>query len=391
MADNLPIVIQGSGKPCFRCDVETDATLDCASGCGQVLIENYFPEIFVNIAIKCFNCCSITRTSGLDPGDVLSNRILNFGEKGEFLLNSTVNIPDGVILTCDHEIRRQLEFAAPRPGSFPLDLSEDGIRDLVEQYDQLIGGKFALQREKIERSGANGARELPFAWAVVHLERCIRADNLNLKHPDTVTAVTWLSMFRYVNGIWGHHPRFQVVGRDLGKPNSFLHTASQFITAAYLFQVGNLIGFSIEDEHGKPNPDLYIKIGLGYRFFLEVKSPKYLQYGSCNIVVKKLIEKTLKNCIKKSSGQINRSHRGILIISSSYMSHSFRSNFQDEINNCLRAKGRDHKYLAAVVGISPEIKFSTVNGILKYEAAFHFSVTPNDHYDGKNPVETGNR
>jgi hypothetical protein len=182
-----------------------------------------------------------------------------------------------------------------------------------------------------------------------------------------------------------------MVGRDLGKPNSFLHTASQLIVAACLFQVGNRVGLSLEDNHGRPNPDLYIKMGAGAKLFLEVKAPQALQWGSGGAVAAEAIEAAVKKCVKDSSSQINRSHRGLLIISSSYLSPLCRPVLERAIQNALRARGRDHKYLAAVVAISPEIRASTLNGSLQYDTAFHFSVSLNGHYDGENPVETGSR
>jgi hypothetical protein len=177
---------------------------------------------------------------------------------------------------------------------------------------------------------------------------------------------------------WSHHPRFQIIARDLGKPDSFLHTSSQLIVAAHLFRVGNWVGLTLENKHGEPNPDLYIRGVRGSKIFIEVKAPKALQWSGDGSVTPRQIESAVKRCVKDSSGQINRSHRGILAMSSSYVSPGFHTLLEREVQKALRSMGRNHKSLAAVVGLSPVLG----------SPGFQFSITLNSHYDGINPVAT---
>jgi hypothetical protein len=169
-----------------------------------------------------------------------------------------------------------------------------------------------------------------------------------------------------------------------------LHTSAQLITAAYLYHAGNRVGLSLENRENEPNPDLYIRGVAGRKFFLEVKAPDGLQWGGNGPISDANIEAIIKRSIKKSYAQINRTHPGILILSSSYISPKFSIIMERSIQKALKSAGRNHKSLAAVVGLSPsEAVFNDrVAGGMKLNCSFQFSVTKNAHYDSENPVRT---
>lgn len=364
----------------------------CISGCGSTLIENYDPDLFATVGIQCFQCGTINWTPELAAGEILSAKTLSFGDSGRFLINDTINTSEGVIVTCSQEIHREHALTTPRETSTPLILSEIGIRDLIEKYDciigGIIGGKFHLQRKYVANSGNSQVREFPFAWAVVHIEQCLARGILDFHRRDTRIAMMWLQTFSNVVGCWAHHPRFQIIARDLGKPNSFLHTCSQFNVAHYLYRLGNRIGLSLEDKHGEPNPDLYIRGVLGAKTYLEVKAPKYLQYSEDNSLYPDNVESAARRCIKNSSGQINRFRRGVLVVSSSHDAPDFHELLERKIKNYLTLMGQKHKDLAAVIGLSSIFSVTQQGGAINAESGFRCSVTLNESFDGKNPVVT---
>lgn len=386
----LPYCIQGSEAPAFLGDSENSENLTCVANCGQILIKHYAKDDYANIGIKCFKCGEITWTPRLEVGEVFAASIVSLGDKGRYLLGSTVNKPDGVILTCDQEIKREIEATAPRKSTYSPALSEEGLKSVVAKYNEIVGDKFAQQRKIVERLGMPSIKTFPLAWAIVHLEKCLLTGVIDIRRSETLTALMWLHMFFHVVGVWQHHPRFSSVAKGLGKPKSFLHTASQLIVTAYLYQAGNRVGLALEDKKGEPNPDLYIN-GIGRdKTYLEVKAPEALQWGGKNDISVEQIETTVRNCIKRSSDQINRTHRGVLIISSSLISDFFPQLLEISIQKELQSKGHNHKSLSAVIGISPMNLDITGQGgsNMQFNCQFSFSVTLNKHFDGKNPIVT---
>ena len=384
--NHLPYCIQGSEAPAFRGEFETGLHLKCSSGCGQILIEHYDKDNYASIGIQCFRCAEITWTPSLPLGEVFAGHVVSLGDKGKFLLGSTVNARSGVVLTCDQEIKREIEATAPRENSAPLALTTEGLQSLVAEYDGIVRGKYAVQQKIVNRSGMSSIKTFPFAWSIAHLEECIQAGSIDLNRKETLTALIWLHTFSHVVGTWKHHPRFQIVARDLGKPKSYLHTSSQLIAAAYLYRAGNRVGLSLENKKGEPNPDLYVT-GIGQsKFYLEVKAPEALQWGGDGTISIEQITNTVESCIKGSKDQIKRTHPGVLIISSSYVSNHFPELLEKSIQKGLKFRGKHHKHLAAVVGLSPIGMSITNQG--KIDSGFRFSTTLNDHYEGTNPIVT---
>jgi hypothetical protein len=381
-----PKVLQCSAWPCFRGASETGASLMCDSNCGQVLIQNYYPKAYAMIGIQCFKCGETSWTPQIPPGEVLSSSVLPLGSFGKFRLESTVNVPPGALLACEQEIRRAKELTAPRDAEIPLVFSKAGLAHIVERYDIISGKKFAVQRKMVTQSNGSCYKKLPFARAVSHIDQCLTNGRLDLRRPDTLTAIVWLRMFCKVVGLWEHHPRFAVVAQQLGKPDCFIHTSCGLIAAAYLHKAGNQIGLSLENKHGEANQDLYVRTGPDSNLFLEVKAPLALQWGATGIPKCGVVEKAVARSIQGSSHQINSMHRGILILGSSYISDAAPSILKSAIERGLARRGQRHKGLAAIVGLSPVIDLQACCTGTNEFLSFEISVTLNSHYDGANPV-----
>lgn len=388
---NRPYVIQGTQEPVFRGSPFIKRSFVCTD-CGHIFIEHYAEEDFIAFGIQCFMCNKISWTPCLPLGEVFSAVIVSLGTVGSSMIKTTVNCHSGrAIITCDVEIARELEATSPREDTTPLSLTEEGLNTLTQQYDAIVGGKFVQQRRLVNKMGDECARTFPYAWAVAHIEDALKNNILDIDRIDTATALMWLIMFKNVCNTWNHHPRFQSVARGMGMPKSFLHTCSQLITAAYIRRAGNRIGLSLENRHGEPNPDLYIRkcFDNGANLFIEVKAPEALQWSRKNYIPFDLIHKSVKLTIKRSKNQINRSHHGVLVISSSILHQDMSGYLERSIVSALKSKGRDHSSLAAVVGLSPENFYidNTYNNN-DINVSFRFTVTINEHYAGNNPIKT---
>lgn len=346
------VLIQASAKPIFRGTIATDSSFRCLS-CGNILIENYIERNFVSVRIKCFRCGKLTSTPPLEPGEVLSLRVLTLGSEGDLSIDSTVDAPPGLTITSDQALIATAKLTSPQPQGLRLDLSEEGIAFLIQRYDEITGNKFAIQSKIISKTGDSKALRLPFVWSIRHIQSSISYGIINIDDPKTKFGLSCLRLFCDVVGKWQHHPRFITIAKDLGKPESFLHTSAQFIVASYLYQHGNRIGFSLENLHGEANPDLYVTGVQGYdKIYLEIKAPRVLNVFDQPKLGALVLEKPVKNCIEGSIKQINRVRPGALVIFSSLQDHRAPAELERCTTNWLNRYGRNRKSLAAVVVMS---------------------------------------
>ena len=387
-SDSLPDFIQNSAAPAFQGEVQNGERLMCVAGCGQVLIEDYLSDNYISVGIKCFGCGEITRTPALLSGEVFAGLPVSLGEKSSYLLNDTVRMYHNITLTCSQDIKREIETTSPRELEIPLDLKREGLQNLIARYDSVVGNQFSRQQKIVKRLGRKSIEKFPFAWAINHIEECIASGIIHANREETLVALMWLSMFNRVMGLWGHHPRFQIVARDLGKPGSFLHTSSQLIVAAQLFRSGNKIGLSLENKRGEPNPDLYIRGSGSSRIFLEVKAPIALQWNGARQPSAAQIEDTVARQIEKSRKQIDRNHHGVLVIASNHVSEKIGIDLRNSVERVLKTRGQTNRYLAAIALVS-----TTTMGIewkADYSVQHNIKLTTdsflNEHYISENPI-----
>ncbi len=361
----------------------------CAN-CGHVLIENYIEADFVSVEIKCFRCGTFTTTPAIEPGEIFSLRLLNMGHEGAFRINGTIDTWPGIFITCDQALRSAVDMTSPRSEGITWELSVEGLNSLVDRYNTITGDRFSIQDKIVSKTGDREALKFPFAWSVRHLRSCLEERVINIDDPKTHYSFTWIRVFVDIVGRWQHHPRFQTIAKDLGKPDSFLHTAAQFIVASYLAEHGNWIGLALEDLHGEANPDLYIRADRDTRIYLEVKSPKALHRFGPPVPGELVLEAPVKACIEGSVKQINKHRRGALVMFSSLQDRRAPAELVRCVTNWLNRSGRNRKSLAAVVTVSAVENRLARNGTT-IEQPLTFQITPvlNPHFEGKNPIITG--
>ena len=383
-----PYLIQGSDDPVFRCDTPCEATFRCER-CSHLLIENYFPDDYLGVSIKCFRCGNRSTTPGHLNGEIFSSPLVTLGDSGAFLIESTVTTTSNVTITCDAAHAEALNALGPRNG-LPLHISNDGLDKLVQLFEIITPGTFEKQERILARTNDIDALSFPFTWAIRYLRRCFRSGALNIDHVQTRTALFWLQMFSDAVGSWQHHPRFAAVAKDLGKPNSYLHTVGQLLVAKYLFQHANPIGLSLENKHGEPNPDLYMRLGSSGRVYLEVKAPRKLQ--SVNEIQDDLgfVSGTLKKKIDDTKGQINKGRKGALVILSSLYNKKAPGLLHRLTENWLRTHGRTRTSLAGIVIVSADdTEIWRIGRGIDQPASLLFDPMLNPHFEGENPFNIG--
>jgi hypothetical protein len=374
----VSFIIQAAKLPVFSCLTPSDQRFLCGR-CGHVLIENYFKDTYCDINIKCFQCASINKLPEISLGEVLSISTINMGS-GRYFINETLKVPLGKVVASDEEIRKTLSLISPRYYNDGLIISKSHLRSLSEIYDGLTGGKFELQRSIINRGGKDAKEDYPFVWAVITLTE----KEIDLKNSDVVYSIFCVQAFSHVIGTWKHHPRFDVVAPGLGKKREFFHTVYQLVVMAHLFRSGNPIGISIGGRAGEPNPDLYIR-GLvdNPKIYIEVKAPSKLQWSGGVILSVSEVEKIIKDCIKRSSDQINKLRPGILVIGSNL---NLGLNLKSAISKILNSDGRNHKHLSAVFFIDlAEIIINPTKNHCEFSATttFHVEKKLNEFYIGE--------
>lgn len=379
-----PHFIQGSDDPVFRGTVVHESTFQCSS-CGHVLIENYVEQDFLSVEIRCFRCQAFNTTPPIEPGEVFSLRLINMGREGAFLIDGTVDAPPGVMITSSQALIAAAELTSPRPQSLNLELSEEGIDFFIRRYDEITGNKFEIQNRKISRTGDREALRYPFAWSIRYLRSCLAEGYVDIDDQKAQFSLTWLRIFGDVVGKWQHHPRFLSIAKDLGKPDSFLHTSAQFIIAAYLYDHGNVIGLSLENLHGEANPDLYVRGIKKYdKIYLEIKSPKSLHHLGESMPSQTVMKTSIKTCIEGSVKQINRDRPGALVIFSGLQDPRAPAELERCTINWLNRYGRNRKSLAAVVVMSIDENRIFRNGE-NIEQPVAFRITPllNPYFEGE--------
>ena len=340
------LVAQGSDNPVFRCSIPNDVVFSCEK-CSHLLIENYIPQDYVGVHIRCFRCGHISMTPTDMNGEIFSTNVVSLGNNKGIFLRSTVETHPDLTITCDAAYEIALRAMQPREG-LPFKLSCDGLDEVVALYERISPGSFALQERILDRTHDADPLKYPFAWAIRYFKRSFDTGILNIDSFESQTALYWIRIFLDAVGSWQHHPRFASVATRIATPDSFLHTIGQLLIAKHLFQNGNQIGLSLEDRVGRPNPDLYIRSARTGKIYLEVKAPRKLQSAIQPPDDLGLVEGVLKRTIDRSKAQINKNNKGVLIIISSLREQSTPNPLHILTKNWLNQHGRNRKSLACI-------------------------------------------
>lgn len=370
------ILRQGSPLPMFACEALFGEDLLCAAGCGQILIKGFKADCFAGVSIECFNCAHVTETPPFPVGEVFPAYVMSLDSKKTYLLDGTTHYDASQTTASSTEIKKSIEDTSPKAPEYDLIMNDQTVHSLIDVYQAATRSDLGLQLRIAARGGKDNQVRYPFAWAINYLNSPHSSDAF-----ETIAAWKVLAMFASTNAAWSHHPRYELIAQQLTKRNSFYHTVFTFMAAHFLHQSGNKIGLSLEDKHGEPNPDLYIRQGNNKNIYIEVKAPDILQVTSFQDDPSLKIDWIIKETAKRVHRQINKNKPGILFIGTSYI-------FKDigpEIDRCrintTRSIGRLNSGLAAIMTVRPDLPAPNRADI------FRFQVSTNPSFDGENPVQ----
>ncbi len=350
------------------------------------MIENYVAEQYVQLGIKCFRCGHVSYTPEIEIGEIFTTYNVSLGEEGDYRVEGTVEFPSGALFINSAQLRAGMALTQPVDHHPPFRVNEDGLDDLCRAYDSFGRASVAEQTAILQRAPAKFRDALTFSWAIHTLREAMQAGSLNLGDANVNRAFLYAHLFHRSFMRWRHHPRFAAVAEGFAKPGSFLHTAGMFVFAEMMHAAGTSIGLALEDRHGEPNPDLYIRHAPEGRVYLEVKAPLALQ----NITDRDdgwAVEATTKQIVDRLKTQINKNRKGALIIFATGFRDGLHAEMERYSENVMKRVGRNRTSLAAIITMTlTGASFERLSdGAGQYHADFCPGLALNPHFAGKNP------
>lgn len=381
-----PYFIQGSQAPVFCGDRNDDPTFDCAK-CGYVLIKNYVEQDYAAVGIMCFKCGAISMTPEMTPGEIFSVQTLSMGRTGALLVGDTVYKPWGHVISHDAEIEKKTELTRPALHRVPFGLGEAELGELAKIFEKLTQVDLHKQLHCIERSPEKFMMKFPFAWGASVLMECFKKNEMNLSDRKVYRALVYVYLFHFVHSTWHRHPRFSIVGKAFGASGKFFHTAGIFAFLYISHMNKSPVGLSLEDIHGEPNPDLYVR-GTGQTVFLELKAPQAFQHVG-RIDNSEELRKALNATIHRSKSQINSRRTGALVMFATGARPQFGNDVERLMEAAIQRTGRQRPHLAALIlVVVAKLEFPEVQGQRTVKMAFGTKTVLNPYFDGQNPVTT---
>ncbi|ELA9373403.1 hypothetical protein QUO16_004737 [Vibrio parahaemolyticus] len=382
-----PMLVQGSHKPIVTRLGSEEPNLICPNCNESVLIENYLASCFVGIGLKCFKCSHVTWTPSLAAGDVFPKTTITLGNKGAFLIGSTVTNEKDVVMTCDQELEKVHKPTASRDKE-PFELTVENLDKLSLELDLLSGGGFQKHLESAERSIKHKNpyfRENPLAWAIQLLKHQLAKETISLDRSGLV-AISMIQGYQDVLYRWRDHIHFPSMAKELC--GYFYHSLIQLISASYLMDHGNNIALNLtSDEEGERSADLYLKLSGRDKLFIEVKAPESFEWTNEQVGNGK-IKKTIEKCLSKSRGQLDEIKPGILIIGTSCLSPEFLPEIERTVKKVLKNKGRSYSGVAGIGVVGLESISSGFGAASKFSTSYKVFVSRNPYYFAENPIVT---
>lgn len=387
--EERPILLQGSAAPIIIREIENGKDLLCEGCKRSILVKNYLHECFIGIGLQCL-CGHITWTPSIPAGEVFPARTLTLGDKGKFLIGSSVINSKDVVLTCDQELGAAAKITAPSTVDIEnLELTIENLEKLSYELDILSGGKFNMflraAKKAVDR-GHTYYRANPLAWAMEFIKRHLN-DNTLYMNDATLVALSMIQGYRTIIHKWKTHVYISHIAKEFC--DSFHHTLSQFIAASYLSAHGNKIAVNLPSPGIGRSADLYVRLSASEKLFLEVKTPKAVEWpGKVNS--RREMKKIVERCLSSARGQIGTRKPGILIIGTTCLASGFVDDFSESIRRVLKSKGFNYSGVAgiAVVGLNNLSLIKTAVTSLNFTAAYSISAIKNVHYFKDNPLRT---
>jgi len=391
--DKRPVLMQGSDSPIIINEFETGINLICESCNKSILVENYSPECLVGIGLQCLRCGHVTWTPSMPTGEVFpSTQVVTLGDKGTFLIGSSVRNKKGVVLTCDQELVSVAVRTTPNKiDNENLELSMISLEKTSVELDLLSGGNFnrflRAAKKAVER-GHKYYRTNPLAWAMEYIKYQLSKNSLNINDESTLVAIALIPLIQgYTNIIrrWRNHDHITHIAQEFCA--SFNHTLAQFIAASYLSEHGNRVAVNPPNSStAGRSADLYIRVSAIKKLFMEIKTPQAFEWPN-RTISRKNMKKVVETCLSNARGQINRKKPGILILGTTCLLPGFLKELGEIIKTVLSSKGRNYSSFAGIgyVGLD-ELLLRNTGFSMNFSISYYISIEKNLHYFQENPI-----
>jgi hypothetical protein len=326
-----------------------------ACGCGQkVLVKGYRPDRLISVSIRCGNCGAVTTTPDLPAGSVLSGTILALDRSAREMPVSG-EIAAGVTFVDRAALERTEAPLRPRrPETAPMTLTASLLREVIEAYDALSDGAYAVHAEASRPLHWTGVRRYPLAWSCLHLQAWLASPIQPLLGPvETTAAAVHLAAFRQFLGVWGHHPLFRDMAACAAATGFALHELAVFTAPALLFEAGNRAGLRQPNGSARIR-EWSLQTADGLLGVETVAFPRFA-WPDGKPWTAAAIRSSLQEAISAARGRINPRNPGILVLSAGLVPEIFDARLQEGIHRLFRASGRTNRGLAAMAMIAPRV------------------------------------
>lgn len=359
----------------------------------SVLIEHHHDLCVVGIGLQCFKCGHVTWTPSLPAGEVFPKSVLTLGDRGKYLIGSSVKNNKDVVITCDQEIASVKKNTRPNKtpaGNFGL--SVEDLDAITQELNDLSGGSFSkpikAARNAVER-GHMYHNKNPLAWAIEFIKYQLNSKCLNM-HEGTLVAMSIILGYRDNIHRWKKHAHIRHIAKDYC--SAFHHTQTQLVAANYLSDHGNNIALNPPPQNTKGRfADLYVRVSFSAKekVYIEIKTPQEVGWPNQMTSIKKM-KKVVESCLSKAKGQIGRKNPGILIVGTTCLSPGFLNFFEKAVESVLRKKGRSYSGVAGIgiVGLNEMSLGNKGASSLNFSASYKINVVKNVHYFKENPINT---
>lgn len=347
-----PILTQDSEQPIFECSLEENLYCEC----GQQLLKNISFRQVIGLDIKCFSCQKITRTPSWPHDEPFpSNGVVTIGNSGEFALQGCFTLPQSVSLTCDQEIIQSSTPSETVTFSTGIGFSIEIMQQFAEELNAFSQGELdkALTRTQKAFDHKNLLyMDYPPAWGILQIRRVIRDKALHHDSHADMAGFSYLHVLGHLLRRWQNHPLISLLSK--ASIVEFHHTITLLVTASYLTDAGNAVGFTNTPKENTASADLYININATQRLQIEIKAPKELQWPFSTPHPEKL-EEFLNKLIRKAKKQINSELGGIIVIGASAFGRKQMHSIDQAIKNLIR-KGKVSEVFAGIGRIYTDLQ-----------------------------------
>lgn len=386
-------ITQMSPAPIFKVNSPVQNFLSCASCNQSILIENYSPQNFIAVSMKCHRCGEVTTTPTLEPGEIVPEQVIIYKQSETKDAHGTLPISSETAITHDGELVRIASLSQPRNTKASFFPSIPTLNKLEAIYSAISAKDMAHHHKKAAKfqnlnNELGALQKYPFAWACAHIRDVLKGREhqhlISTSNPKTLTALSILECFTHFMGEWSHHPRFLEITKEFRNNIAFHHTIAVFVTASTLFRLGFRV--AIVPAPGEiRTADMYMRLGVTQKFHIEVKTPRELNWGYEGSLDVNSLKKVIKDSIEDAKGQISYDKPGVLAIVASRISLKLGPMFNSAISQSIEEQDSLNSGLAGIMSVYPYQNKTAVLENPRQVFGFKHIMLPNSKYTGANP------